>query len=170
MYLDSAYIAKFYVNESDSRAVRELIGGADSLVSSHGRWAKLVAYSTGLCGRTSSLSASSGSCWMRFFVMRAKTSDILAGDVTNASKGRSACASAPAGVYLRAGDAVHLAAAMGAEEHEIWTNDRHLLRAAEHFGLSGRSFSKSTPIGSPAYKGRAVAIRCCAKSAKMRQS
>jgi predicted nucleic acid-binding protein len=46
---------------------------------------------------------------------------------------------APAAFYLRAGDAIHLAAAMRAEEHEIWTNDRHLLRAAEHFGLSGRS-------------------------------
>src|SRR5450432_3486310 len=34
MYLDSAYIAKFYLNESDSPAVRAAIRGADSLTSS----------------------------------------------------------------------------------------------------------------------------------------
>jgi predicted nucleic acid-binding protein len=34
VYLDSAYIAKFYVNERDSNAVRALIRRADSLISS----------------------------------------------------------------------------------------------------------------------------------------
>src|ERR1035438_7871949 len=37
MYLDSAYLAKFYVNEADSPRVRECIRAAESLVSSE--WA-----------------------------------------------------------------------------------------------------------------------------------
>jgi predicted nucleic acid-binding protein len=34
MYLDSAYVAKYYVNERDASAVRELIRGAPHVCSS----------------------------------------------------------------------------------------------------------------------------------------
>jgi predicted nucleic acid-binding protein len=42
-------------------------------------------------------------------------------------------------VPLRAGDAIHLVTALEIGEPEIWTSDRHLLAAAPHFGLVGRS-------------------------------
>jgi predicted nucleic acid-binding protein len=45
----------------------------------------------------------------------------------------------PASIHLRAGDAIHLAAAQDAGLSEIWSNDRHLLKAAPSFGLQGRS-------------------------------
>lgn len=45
----------------------------------------------------------------------------------------------PPATHLRAGDAVHLTTALDLGESEIWTNDRHVLAAAEHFGLTGRS-------------------------------
>jgi hypothetical protein len=38
MYLDSAYVAKYYVNERDAAAVRELIGGRRGFVVRLGRW------------------------------------------------------------------------------------------------------------------------------------
>ncbi|MBZ5727663.1 MAG: hypothetical protein LAP87_22025 [Acidobacteriia bacterium] len=37
------------------------------------------------------------------------------------------------------GDAAHLATAQEMGEREIWTSDRHLLAAASHFGLEGRT-------------------------------
>jgi hypothetical protein len=45
----------------------------------------------------------------------------------------------PASKYLRAGNAVHLAAAREAGFTEIWSNDRHVLHAAPAFGLTGKS-------------------------------
>jgi hypothetical protein len=51
----------------------------------------------------------------------------------------SAVQNLPANVLLRAGDAVHLVTAKLAGFSEIWTNDRRLLQAAPHFGLTGKS-------------------------------
>ena len=47
----------------------------------------------------------------------------------------------PDDAFIRAGDALHLASARVAGFTEIWSNDRHLLQAARHFGLKGRSAS-----------------------------
>lgn len=45
----------------------------------------------------------------------------------------------PRTVAFRAGDAIHIATALEMGEGEIWTSDRHLLAAAAHFGIAGRS-------------------------------
>jgi predicted nucleic acid-binding protein len=47
----------------------------------------------------------------------------------------------PSSCYLRAGDAVHIVSAAEAGFNEIWTNDRHQLAAAAHFGIEGRMVS-----------------------------
>ena len=47
--------------------------------------------------------------------------------------------SAPPDLCLRTADAVHLLTARESGEREVWTNDRHMLKAASYFGLTGRS-------------------------------
>ena len=140
MYLDSAYIAKFYVNERDSKAVRAAIRSATSLVSS--AWA--VAEVTCVLhrhAREGSLNAAQFRELLDVFLEHADAGIWTLIPVTERLLRRMASLvrTAPAGVYLRAGDAMHLATARDADEAEIWTNDRHLLAAAPHFGLNGRT-------------------------------
>jgi predicted nucleic acid-binding protein len=47
--------------------------------------------------------------------------------------------SAPRDLFIRTADAVHLTTAQDIGEHDVWTNDRHMLAAASYFGLTGRS-------------------------------
>ncbi len=52
-------------------------------------------------------------------------------------KARKAVLDTPSTVFLRSGDPLHLACA---EEHgfqEVYTNDRHMLKGARHFHLTG---------------------------------
>ena len=140
MYLDSAYIAKFYVNERDSTAVRALIRRADSLVTSAWSLAEVTcvfhrhlregALSTAQCRELTRafLKHVDAGVWPLIPVSAALLKRLI-----------SLVSTAPAAVYLRAGDAVHLTTAHDIGEAEIWTNDRHLLAAAPHFGLLGRS-------------------------------
>ena len=74
----------------------------------------------------------------------------------------SAVSAAPASVFLRAGDALHLIAAQDMGEREIWTSDRHMLAAAGHFGayrpLRVRPTAKLSASGRPTFRRRAASI------------
>lgn len=140
MYLDSAYIAKFYVNEPDCAAVRKMIRRAPSVCSS--AWALLeVTCVFHRHVREGSLTVDQGRELMEVFRGHVESdlwnlipvSDALLRTATTLIRGL------PQNVPLRAGDAIHLAAALDAGESEIWTNDRHLLAAATHVGIIGRS-------------------------------
>lgn len=140
MYLDSAYIAKFYLNEPDSPRVRALIQGADSRVSSE--WSVVeVACAFYRHLRQSQLTTRQYQELLRAFHKHVDDevwtlvplNSRLVRRVTAALK------SLAPGVYLRSGDAIQLVSAQEAGEAEVWSSDRHLLEAAPHFGLTGRS-------------------------------
>ncbi len=52
-------------------------------------------------------------------------------------KARQAVLDMPSTVFLRSADALHLACAEKHGFHDVYTNDRHMLKAAGHFHLTG---------------------------------
>lgn len=141
MYLDSAYIAKFYVNEPDAPAVRQLIQRATAQIHSSAWAIAEVSCVFHRHVREGSLSVAQGRQLVDLFRTHAESgwwhltpvSDPLLRTTATLIRGL------PKTVPLRAGDAVHLATALDLGEADIWTNDRHLLAAAAHVGLAGRS-------------------------------
>jgi len=140
VYLDSAYIAKFYVNEGDSVALRSLIERTTSLVSSWWRVAE-VACVFHRHVREGSIKLAQAQTLTRSFL-----ADVDSGFWTLIPVGEQLVwqvgmlvSTAPPNFFLRARDALHLITAQELGEPEIWTSDRRLLAAAPHFGIAGRS-------------------------------
>ena len=140
MYFDSAYSAESCVTEADSHAVRSLVRQNVSLVSSQWCVAELscVFHRHAREGRLTPIQAPA--LTLRFLA------HVDAGfwklvPVTDALLRRVSLvvSAAPRSLFLRAADALHLITAQDLGEPEIWSNDRHLLAAAPHFGLAGRS-------------------------------
>lgn len=142
MYLDSAYLAKFYLNEPDAPAVRKLISRASSVYSS--AWAQIeVTNVFHRHVREGSLSRDQGRELMDVFRLHIEDDVWNLVPVSDAMLRRAAVLirALPREVPLRAGDAIHLATALDIGETEIWTSDRHLLAAAPQVGIAGRTAS-----------------------------
>lgn len=142
IYSDSAYILKFYIPEPGSEEVRELFESHDVASSGlaeievpsaiHRKWRE------GLINRDlfqQSISqftqdVASG-CWS-FFPITANLMQHV----------REMFSAMPKHQFLRASDALHLDCAREHGFREIYSNDKHLLAAAKHFGLKGRNVIK----------------------------
>jgi predicted nucleic acid-binding protein len=140
MYLDSAYIAKFYLNEPDSERVRAVLASATGRVSS--AWA--IAEVTTTLHRKLRERFLNEEQYRELSTRFREHIDAKVWaftPVTDRLLRRVAeeIAGLPGTAYLRSGDALHLTTAAELGEREIWSNDRHLLAAAPHFGLTGRS-------------------------------
>jgi predicted nucleic acid-binding protein len=140
LYFDTAYIAKCYLNEPDGAQVRALAKSAAGLFSSAWSIAELA------CVFHRQLREGAATPRQMQQIRAAFAQDIqdrvwLLLPVTPAvlSDVQASVARLPRTVYVRAGDAIHLATAREAGFSEVWTNDRHLLAAAPHFHLQGRS-------------------------------
>lgn len=140
MYIDTAYIAKYYLNEPESPAVRALIEAADAVYSS--TWAVVEIH----CvfhrqmregGLTRQQARELGRLFLHH-LHEGLWNLIPAGEALLRRAG-TLVISAPSSIFLRTADAVHLTTAMELGESEIWTNDRRMLTAAAWFGLRGRS-------------------------------
>ncbi len=140
VYLDSAWIAKYYVNEPDASAVRKAIRRVSWVCSS--AWALLeVTCVFHRHVREGSLTPAQGRELIDLFNGHVDGGVWNLAPITEALLRRTALLirGLPREVSLRAGDAVHIATALEVGEPEIWTNDRHQLAAAPHFGIAGRS-------------------------------
>lgn len=138
IYFDAAYIAKFYLDEPDSEAVRVLADEAGEVACSlHGKIEVLSVFHRKLRERAFTARMFSivceqfeTDCEAVLWEWLPLTSAIIAGLSRRIPH-------LPASVFLRAADALHLASAAEKGLAEIYSNDRRLLTAAPHFGLRG---------------------------------
>jgi predicted nucleic acid-binding protein len=144
-YFDSGYLAKCYVDELASTEVRVLARERDRIAcSEYGRIELHAALHRKL--REGSITRAHLDIVFRQLELDERermwtwlplTEKVIAG-VAVAFRGL------PESVYLRAGDAVHLVSARTYAFTEIWSGDLHLIAAAPHFGLAGRSVGAAT--------------------------
>jgi predicted nucleic acid-binding protein len=138
-YFDAAYIAKLYLSEPGSEPVRALAADLKAIACcAHGRVE--VAYvfhrklregamdRDGLQARMEQMRMDVMSGFLRWLPMDAPTFETAADSVRDLG----------ADVWLRAADALHLVSARDNGFETIFSNDRHLLAAAPHFGLNAR--------------------------------
>ena len=135
-YFDSCYLAKLYLREPDSPAVRARAAERGDLASCAIAWGEVLA--------TFHRHLRKGRLAARDFRLLALQleADVRSGlwtvlPVTSGLVEAQArrMARLPDSVFLRAADALHLTCAVEAGAKEIYSNDRRLVAAAPHFGL-----------------------------------
>ncbi len=140
MYFDTAYVAKFYRDEPGTEEIRTLVMESPAILTS--AWT-ITEFHVVLHRhiREGSLTAKDARFLADLLASHIETKvwKLLPVTETLLRKTNASLLAAPSNLFLRAGDALHLQSAQDAGEREIWTNDRHMLAAAKHFGLKGRS-------------------------------
>ena len=140
LYLDSAYVANCYLPDPDGAKVRQMVRGENELHSSAWCLAEMACLFHRQI-REKHLTRQQVLQLEKHFYEDVENGVWTLWPVSEGLLRSVAAAARRLGseVFLRTGDAIHLVTAGHAGFSEIWSNDRHLLRAAPHFGLRGRS-------------------------------
>lgn len=140
LYFDTAYVAKCYLNEPDGKAVRRLAMRAAGLYCSMLCVAELACVFQRQI-REGRLTPDDAAKWRARFTEDTQNGVWVLLPLSERLLHRveAAVSALPPAACVRAGDALHLVTAREAGFEEIWTNDRHMLAAAGHFGLTGRT-------------------------------
>ena len=140
LYFDSAYLVKCYLADPESEKLRSLFVRAKTVCSSALCLAE-VACALHRVVREKTVTAAQAADVRLEFTSHVEEGSIKLIPVSESilHAVQSFVAAMPANSFLRAGDAIHLATARHEGFSEIWSNDRHMLRAASHFGVVGRS-------------------------------
>lgn len=139
-YFDTSYLLKCYLSESGSDAVKQLavaqpqiaccaLGRVELVAAFHRKLREHRIDPPALRHLLDQLLADDADglwTWLEL------TPEVLL-------RAADAFKTMPDDVYLRSADAVHLACAAAAGLKAIYSSDRHLLAAADHFGLAGHN-------------------------------
>ena len=138
IYFDAAYIAKCYLNEPGAERVREVAYAADGLASCelarlefasiltrHARERHITRRELKTILREFDEDETQG-VWRWYGI----TTELI-------ERARAAILRVPDSVFIRSGDALHLACAEAYGFGQVYTNDRHMLQAARYFQVAG---------------------------------
>lgn len=139
IYLDTSYIVKCYLREPGTDAVLTWLKGKNGLACClYGRLELIAAFQRH--AREGHLSEKNVRASLRLLEKDEKAGIWqwipITPELINLACRR--IASLRPNVFLRAGDALHLACAAETGFQVVYSHDRHLLAAAEYFGLEGK--------------------------------
>jgi predicted nucleic acid-binding protein len=140
IYFDAAFIAKFYLQEPESEAVRALTEDSAGIVSLViGRLETELVFSRKLRegavtpqGHEALIAQFRIDCEDGLWRWLPVTDELVA-------SAQEATRRLPVDVFVRSLDALHLTCARWHGYEHIYSNDKNLLRAAPHFGLEAGS-------------------------------
>lgn len=138
IYFDAAYIAKCYLNEPGADRVRQLAYSADGLASCElGRLEFACIIKRHL--REHNITRREAAVILKEFGEDEKNGVWHWFGMSTAlvEQACEAVLRLSINVFIRAGDALHLACASENGFAEVYTNDRHMLAAATYFQLTG---------------------------------
>ncbi len=137
-YFDTSYLVRLYLRDHGFERVRELAGSHAGIASSwHAQAEILAAFHRAF--REGRFQDSAYLSVLDQFRADSKEGMFDWLPLTDSVQKRleQFFKSAPATAFLRSADALHLACAVEYGFKEIYSNDRHLLASASHFGLRG---------------------------------
>ena len=138
IYFDTSYLVRLYYADRGAEAVRVLAATDHVACAAHGHAEMIAAFHRKLregAIRPAAYAALLGQVRVH---NEAGAFEWLASEREIFSRIAKVYAKLPAAVFLRAVDAIHLATAAECGFRAVYSNDVHLLAAAEFFGLEGR--------------------------------
>lgn len=144
LYFDAAFIAKFYLQEPESEAVRALAEDSAGVVSLViGRLETELVFSRKL--REGALTPGGHEALIAQFEVDCEDGLWSWLPVTDelVAAAQKATRTLPSGTFVRSLDALHLTCASWHGYERIYSNDKNLVRAAPHFGLQADSLNSS---------------------------
>jgi predicted nucleic acid-binding protein len=139
IYFDTSYLVRLYYADAGAEAVRALAATDHVACAAHGQAEMIAAFHRKLRERAIRPAAYTALLGQVRAHNEAGAFRWLAPDDEMFSRIAEVYAKLPAAVYLRAADAIHLATAVECGFRLVYSNDVHLLAAAEHFGIEGRN-------------------------------
>ena len=141
IYFDATFLAKLYLREKESEAVREMarttkatvvssiLGKMETEATFHRKFRERELTSSHLRFLHQQFQGDIEEGRIKWFLLSQPVIDLVS----------QTFRTLPDNIYLRTGDAIHLATAAEAGFKEIYSNDKHLLAAATLFKLKGLS-------------------------------
>ena len=139
IYFDTSYLVRLYYQDPGADAVRALAATDHVASAAHGQAEMFAAFHRKLREGAIPPAAYAALLGQVQVHIEAGAFRWLSQDEQVFTRIRHVYRKLPRSVFLRAADAIHLATAAESGFPIVYSNDAHLLAAAQHFGIQGKN-------------------------------